>query len=99
MSIPNRRFAARPHSPTRRTDLFTGRRSRRDGSLTGMAENPRSVDKTSSSLLRRIRDPQDHASWGEFVALYEPLLMRYVRKKGLNEHDAVDVVQGIFVTL
>lgn len=57
------------------------------------------VEKTSSSLLRRLKNPSDQASWGEFVALYEPLLLRYVRKKDLNEHDAQDVVQGIFVTL
>ena len=57
------------------------------------------VEKTSSSLLRRLRNPQDQASWGEFVALYEPLLVRYVRKKGLDEHDAQDVVQGIFIAL
>lgn len=64
-----------------------------------MAEHKHTVDKTSSSLLRRLRDPKDNASWGEFVALYEPLLLRYVRKKGLSDHDAGDVVQGIFVTL
>ena len=57
------------------------------------------VEKTSSSLLRRLRNPADQASWGEFVALYEPLLIRYVRKKGLSEHDAQDVVQGIFIAL
>lgn len=64
-----------------------------------MAEPPSSVDKTSTSLLRRLRDPQDHASWKEFFELYQPLLMRYVRKKGLAEHDADDVVQRIFVKL
>ncbi|MDB5309216.1 MAG: rpoE 1 [Gemmataceae bacterium] len=57
------------------------------------------VEKTSSSLLSRLRDPNDQESWAEFVALYEPLLVRYVRKKGLGEHDAQDVVQGIFVAL
>ena len=57
------------------------------------------VEKTSSSLLRRLRNPQDQASWGEFVGLYEPLLVRYIRKKGLDEHDAQDVVQGIFIAL
>lgn len=57
------------------------------------------VEKTSSSLLRRLRNPDDRASWGEFVSLYEPLLLRYVRKKGVGEHDAQDVVQGIFISL
>jgi RNA polymerase sigma-70 factor (ECF subfamily) len=69
----------------------------RNGSLMRMAHN--TVEKTSSSLLQRLRDPEDHASWSEFVSLYEPLLLRYVRSKGLDEHDARDVVQGIFVSL
>jgi RNA polymerase sigma-70 factor (ECF subfamily) len=57
------------------------------------------ADKTSSSLLRRLRDTQDQASWAEFVALYEPLLTRYVRKKGVGEHDAQDIVQAVLVSL
>jgi RNA polymerase sigma factor (sigma-70 family) len=55
--------------------------------------------ETRTSLLRRVRDPADRQSWGEFVALYEPLLLSYVRKRGLNDHDAQDVVQGIFIAL
>ena len=64
-----------------------------------MATLYRMVEKTSSSLLRRLRNPADRESWGEFVNIYEPLLIRYVRKKGVNEHDAQDVVQGIFISL
>jgi RNA polymerase sigma-70 factor (ECF subfamily) len=55
--------------------------------------------ETRSSLIRRVRDPADAASWGEFVALYEPLLLGYVRSRGLQEHDARDVVQDIFTRL
>ena len=54
---------------------------------------------TRTSLLRRVREPADQASWGEFVALYQPLLLSYVRKHGVGEHDARDVVQGIFIAL
>jgi RNA polymerase sigma-70 factor (ECF subfamily) len=57
------------------------------------------VEQTSVSLLQRLRDPADRQSWGEFVELYEPLLLNYVRKRGLADHDAEDVVQGIFVSL
>jgi RNA polymerase sigma-70 factor (ECF subfamily) len=46
-----------------------------------------------------VRDPADAESWSEFVSLYEPLLMSYVRKKRLAEDDARDVVQEIFRTL
>jgi RNA polymerase sigma-70 factor (ECF subfamily) len=57
------------------------------------------MDKTRSSLLVRVRNPTDAASWGEFVSLYEPLLLSYVKKKGLKHDDAQDVVQGIFISL
>lgn len=57
------------------------------------------METTHTSLLRRVRDPADRESWGEFVALYEPLLMLYVRKQGLNDHDAQDVVQCVFIAL
>lgn len=58
-----------------------------------------SVTETRSSLLRRVRDAADAASWTEFVQLYEPLLLSYVRRRGLSDHDAQDVVQTIFLTL
>jgi RNA polymerase sigma-70 factor, ECF subfamily len=58
----------------------------------------RNVERTSPSLLRGVKEG-DKAAWGEFVTLYEPLLIRYVRKKGPGEDDARDIVQNIFITL
>jgi len=57
------------------------------------------MESTRTSLLRRVRDPADREGWSEFVALYEPLLLQYVRKQGLNDADAQDVVQNVFITL
>jgi RNA polymerase sigma-70 factor (ECF subfamily) len=57
------------------------------------------AEPTNSSLLRRVRDVADEASWAEFVARYEPVLLAYVRRRGLNEHDARDVVQEVFLRL
>jgi RNA polymerase sigma-70 factor (ECF subfamily) len=57
------------------------------------------MDDTRTSLLRRVADVSDQQSWSEFVRLYEPLLLRYVRSQGLNETDAQDVVQTVFVAL
>lgn len=57
------------------------------------------MTETRTSLLRRVRNASDSASWAEFVGLYEPLLLSYVRKRGLNDHDAQDIVQTIFITL
>jgi RNA polymerase sigma-70 factor (ECF subfamily) len=55
--------------------------------------------ETRTSLLFRVRDPADSVSWREFVVLYQPLLLAYVRRRGLSEHDAQDVVQEIFAKL
>ena len=54
---------------------------------------------TPSSLIRRVRDPTDAESWREFVALYEPLLLSYVRSLGVPMEDARDVVQDVFARL
>jgi RNA polymerase sigma factor (sigma-70 family) len=57
------------------------------------------MDRTRSTLLIRVRNPADARAWGEFVALYEPLLMAYIRHRGLREEDARDVVQEVFARL
>jgi RNA polymerase sigma-70 factor (ECF subfamily) len=55
--------------------------------------------ETRSSLIRRVRNLNDQPSWDEFWALYQPLLLDYVRSRGLQEHDARDVVQNIYLKL
>jgi RNA polymerase sigma-70 factor (ECF subfamily) len=51
------------------------------------------MDTTHSSLLVRLRDPQDAAAWREFCAIYRPMLIRFARSCGLPEEDAEDVTQ------
>jgi RNA polymerase sigma-70 factor (ECF subfamily) len=51
---------------------------------------------TRYSLLLRIADPQNHAAWLEFVAIYEPLVYRLARRKGLQDADAGDLCQEVF---
>jgi RNA polymerase sigma-70 factor (ECF subfamily) len=57
--------------------------------------------ETSSTLLCRVRDTGDAASWREFVMLYEPLIVRYAlsSRRGLSEADARDVAQDVFARL
>src|SRR5262245_17098223 len=50
---------------------------------------------TRASLLLRIRDPQDRMAWGEFVALYAPLIHAYGRRRGLQDTDAADLTQEV----
>ena len=57
------------------------------------------MDQTRSTLLMRVRDPADAEAWGEFVALYEPLLTAYLQHQGLGPEDTRDVVQEVFARL
>ena len=54
---------------------------------------------TRHSLIVKLRDPADGAAWGEFVALYEPLIYRLARRKGLQDADARDLCQEVFRTV
>jgi RNA polymerase sigma-70 factor (ECF subfamily) len=54
---------------------------------------PMSPFDTRATLLVRIRDPQDQASWREFVDLYMPLLHSYAIKMGFQDADAADAAQ------
>lgn len=54
---------------------------------------------TSLSLLQRLRQPGDHASWERFVRLYTPLIYYWARHAGLQPSDASDLVQEVFTAL
>jgi len=51
---------------------------------------------TRQSLLVRLKDPKDVQAWGEFVAIYAPLIDRLARAKGFQEADAADLAQDVF---
>lgn len=51
--------------------------------------------ETNDSLLVRIRDPQDRDAWLEFVAVYQPLIYRIGRRRGLQDADAHNLVQEV----
>lgn len=50
---------------------------------------------TRHSLVLRLRDSDDQAAWSEFVEIYEPLLYRLARGRGLQDADARDVCQDV----
>jgi RNA polymerase sigma-70 factor (ECF subfamily) len=54
---------------------------------------------TRPSLLLRLRDPRDHEAWGQFVTLYEPVTYRLLRRNGLQDADARDAMQELFLTV
>jgi RNA polymerase sigma-70 factor (ECF subfamily) len=54
---------------------------------------------TSVTLLQRLRQPEAHEAWARFVNLYTPLLYYWVRRLGLQEEDAADLVQDVLTNL
>ena len=54
---------------------------------------------TRASLLSRLTDPRDHEAWVEFVAIYEPVAYRLLRRHGLQDADAREVMQDLFVAV
>src|SRR5262249_24467457 len=51
------------------------------------------------SLLARLGDPQDRAAWQQFVELYSGLVYGFVRQRGLQDADASDLTQEVFLAL
>lgn len=54
---------------------------------------------TRASLLERLRDAADSASWEEFHRTYRGLLFGVARRAGLNGHEAEEAVQNTFIAL
>ena len=53
---------------------------------------------TSASLLEALRDPHNRTVWDQYVGRYRPLLVRYVRRLGLDGEQAEDVAQQTLLT-
>ena len=54
---------------------------------------------TRPSLLLRVRDRDDQDSWGEFVEIYQPLILRFALSRGVNSNDAPDITQDVLRNL
>ncbi len=52
---------------------------------------------TSASLVFRIRDPHDGKAWKEFVEIYGPFIYGLCLRYRLNEAEAADVTQNVFL--
>ena len=61
-----------------------------------MARDDPSSLRTRPSLLLRVQDWGDVASWNEFHRLYRKLIYSLARRSGLGHADAEDVTQDVF---
>lgn len=55
--------------------------------------------ETRNSLIARVQEQGDGASWAEFLAIYQPVVLRMARRRGFQEADALDVVQQVFFSV
>ncbi|TWU18132.1 RNA polymerase sigma factor [Allorhodopirellula heiligendammensis] len=56
-----------------------------------MSESP----PTRATLLLRLRNHGDGDAWREFLRDYGPMIYRFVRRRGLQDADASDLVQDV----
>lgn len=54
---------------------------------------------TDESLIAKVSDLGDGAAWAEFVGLYQPAILRIAIKRGLQEADALDVLQQVLISV
>src|ERR1700735_1692360 len=54
---------------------------------------------TRASLLARLGDPGDRAAWRQFVELYGGLIYGFARRRGLQDADAADLTQEVFLAI
>ena len=60
---------------------------------------PMNPELTQPSLLSRVRDPANHQAWREFESKYRELILRFCRRRGLQQTDAEDVLQIVLANL
>ena len=54
---------------------------------------------TNTSTANASLDPAQQQAWADFVVIYEPLIYRLARAKGLQHADAQDMTQDVFATV
>ncbi len=57
------------------------------------------VPDTRASLILRLPTKADAQAWREFVSIYEPFLHRFVRRQGLQDADARELVQDVLLSV
>ncbi|MCZ2340920.1 MAG: sigma-70 family RNA polymerase sigma factor [Bacteroidales bacterium] len=57
------------------------------------------MQTTSTNLLLSLRHGGRPEAWARFVRIYSPLLYSWACRIGLQEADALDLVQDVFITL
>ena len=65
----------------------------------GTRGEPDEILPTRASLLHRLKDWRDQASWQQFFDIYWKLIYGVARQSGLNDTEAQDVVQETMIAV
>ena len=57
------------------------------------------IPETRASLILKLRDPADADAWEQFAAIYQPLVYRLARSRGLQDADAQELVQEVLLAV
>jgi RNA polymerase sigma-70 factor (ECF subfamily) len=55
--------------------------------------------ETNESLILRVKDPADAASWSDFLSIYRPVVVRMACGLGLQHADAYNLAQQVFLSV
>jgi len=64
-----------------------------------MVELPEELIPTRASLIQRLKNSEDQASWQEFFETYSRLIYGVAVKRGLTKSEAQDVVQETMIAV
>lgn len=54
---------------------------------------------THLSLIARLSCQDDSEAWEQFVAIYQPLIFRFARNRGLQDTDAHEITQEVLIAV
>ena len=54
---------------------------------------------TRATLIQRVKNPDDAASWEDFVTIYRGYIYTIIRNMNISEHDAEDLTQKVLLKL
>ncbi len=55
--------------------------------------------QTRITLIERVKNPSDEASWEDFVSIYKGYIYTIIRNMNISEHDAEDIAQQVILKL
>ncbi len=58
-----------------------------------------SNEDTRVSLILRLPTASDAEAWREFIDIYEPIIYRFARRRGLQDADAKELIQNVLVAV